>query len=346
MLVVKLGGPAYRIGLGGGAASSRGGMVRGLYPKDASERGGDVGGDAGTYASAGGDESESKSDVSDVDAVQRGDPQMGNKIARVVRACVEGSYVDGDGGDGSGHNPILSIHDQGAGGNANVLKELVSSGDSVGDAEATGACIDLAKFPLGDTSLGALEIWGSEYQENHALLCEPGEAWERLQRIAGRERVPVAAVGLVTNDGRIRLVSSAGGSGDGEEGRDEGGAVDQGASPIVDLPLSKVLQVERRRYTLERQGNRPEPRSYVNHASGGGEEDGDGDGAVPSSAQQLGKKPVAPAATPVGDGSFSDASGDPNWGRLELPPMSARTALRQMCRLVAVGSKRFLTSKG
>jgi phosphoribosylformylglycinamidine synthase len=85
MWVVKIGGPAYRIGLGGGAASSK------------------AGGE-GNGPSA-----------SDFNAVQRGDAEMENKMNRVIRACVEL-------GDA---NPIVSIHDQGAGGNGNVLKELV-----------------------------------------------------------------------------------------------------------------------------------------------------------------------------------------------------------------------------
>ncbi len=83
MLVVKLGGPAYRIGVGGGAASS---MVQGTNAEEL-----------------------------DFQAVQRGDAEMGQKVNRVIRTCVE----LGD------RNPIVSIHDQGAGGNGNVLKEIV-----------------------------------------------------------------------------------------------------------------------------------------------------------------------------------------------------------------------------
>ena len=83
MLVAKVGGPAYRIGMGGGAASSR-------------------------VASDG-------NSALDFDAVQRGDAQMLNRMNRVVRACVERGNA----------NPIISIHDQGCGGNGNVLKEIV-----------------------------------------------------------------------------------------------------------------------------------------------------------------------------------------------------------------------------
>jgi len=153
MWVVKIGGPAYRIGMGGGAASS---MVQG----------------------------ENVAEL-DFNAVQRGDAEMEQKVNRVLRACVE----LGD------DNPIVSIHDQGAGGNCNVLKEIV---------EPAGAWIEVRDIPLGDESLSVLEIWGAEYQENDALLLRPEH--ERLFRaLAGREKVPVAFVGRVTGDGRIVL---------------------------------------------------------------------------------------------------------------------------------------------
>lgn len=95
-----LGGPVYRIGVGGGSASSV-----------------DVQGGR---------------DDLDYTAVQRGDPEMEQKLHRFVRACVEMDKK----------NPILSIHDQGAGGNGNVLKELV-------EGENGGATIYADKFQLG-----------------------------------------------------------------------------------------------------------------------------------------------------------------------------------------------------
>lgn len=70
---------------------------------------------------------------------------------RVIRACVELREK----------NPIVSIHDQGAGGNANVIKELVYP---------QGARIEVRKILSGDESLSVLELWGAEYQENDALL--------------------------------------------------------------------------------------------------------------------------------------------------------------------------------
>lgn len=76
---------------------------------------------------------------------------MAQKLNRVVRTLVEL-------GDG---NPIVAIHDQGAGGNCNVVKELLFP---------KGGEIDIRKIEIGDPSMSALEIWGAEYQENDALL--------------------------------------------------------------------------------------------------------------------------------------------------------------------------------
>jgi phosphoribosylformylglycinamidine synthase len=153
MLVVKVGGPAYRIGVGGGAASS---MVQG----------------------------ENVAEL-DFNAVQRGDAEMEQKVNRAIRACVEL-------GDA---NPIVSVHDQGAGGNCNVLKEIVSP---------AGAQVEVRDIPLGDDTLSVLEIWGAEYQENDAFLVRPEQA-ETFRRICERERAPFAVVGRITGDGRIVL---------------------------------------------------------------------------------------------------------------------------------------------
>jgi phosphoribosylformylglycinamidine synthase len=153
MWVVKIGGPAYRIGMGGGAASS---MVQG----------------------------ENVAEL-DFNAVQRGDAEMEQKVNRVIRACVEL-------GDG---NPIVSIHDQGAGGNCNVLKEIVAP---------AGATIEVRRIPLGDETLSVLEIWGAEYQEQDALLLKP-EHETQFRALCERENVPVAFVGRITGNGRIVL---------------------------------------------------------------------------------------------------------------------------------------------
>lgn len=158
-LMAKIGGPVYRIGVGGGAASSI-----------------EVQGD--------------NSAELDFNAVQRGDAEMENKLNRVVRACIEL-------GDG---NPILAIHDQGAGGNGNVLKELV-------EPKTAGAVIFTKEFQLGDPTLTVLELWGAEYQENNAILCKP-ESRPLLEAICARERCPISFVGVVTGDGYVTLVES------------------------------------------------------------------------------------------------------------------------------------------
>ncbi len=160
MLVVKIGGPAYRIGMGGGAASS---MVQG----------------------------ENVAEL-DFNAVQRGDAEMEQKLNRVIRACIE----LGD------SNPIVSIHDQGAGGNCNVLKEIV---------EPAGAQIEIREIPLGDETLSVLEIWGAEYQENDALLVRPEHA-ELFRALCEREKVPFAYVGHITGDGKIVVHDAESGS--------------------------------------------------------------------------------------------------------------------------------------
>ena len=160
MLVVKIGGPAYRIGMGGGAASS---MIQG----------------------------ENIAEL-DFNAVQRGDAEMEQKMNRVIRACVELG----------GKNPIQSIHDQGAGGNCNVVKEIV---------HPAGAKIEIRKIQVGDNTLSVLEIWGAEYQEQNALLLKPEH--ERLFRsLCKREKVPVAIIGTITGDGYITLFDETDGS--------------------------------------------------------------------------------------------------------------------------------------
>eukprot|EP00741_Cyanophora_paradoxa_P009030 tig00001437_g8743.t1 len=171
MWVVKVGGPAYRIGFGGGAASS---MVSG----------------------------DNKAEL-DFNAVQRGDAEMAQKVNRVIRACVE----MGD------RNPIVSIHDQGAGGNCNVVKEIVYP---------SGAKINIRSVPVGDESLSVAEIWSAEYQENDCLLLRP-EDRAMFEAICERECVTSAFIGQITGDGFIVVEDPA-----------------KGDTP-VNLDLEKVL---------------------------------------------------------------------------------------------------------
>ncbi|UMM23407.1 hypothetical protein L5515_004141 [Caenorhabditis briggsae] len=157
--VVKIGGPVYRIGVGGGAASSV--SVQG-----------------------------NRENQLDFAAVQRGDAEMGGKLHRVVRACAERN----------GGNPLTSIHDQGAGGNGNVIKELV---------EGCGVTVQSDAFQLGDESISLRELWTAEYQENDAALVNPS-LLEALQTISEREKCHVSVIGDVMEEQRVKLVGKSG----------------------------------------------------------------------------------------------------------------------------------------
>jgi phosphoribosylformylglycinamidine synthase len=183
MSVVKIGGPAFRIGIGGGAASS---MIQG----------------------------ENIAEL-DFSAVQRGDAEMEQKVNRVIRTCVEMGE----------RNPIISIHDQGAGGNCNVVKEIIYP---------AGAEIEIRNIQLGDHTLSVLEIWGAEYQEQDALLLHTDRIDEFL-RFCKREKVPCAVIGEITGDGYIVIHDA-----------------DDGTTP-VNLELSKVLgAMPQKTFSLER----------------------------------------------------------------------------------------------
>ena len=119
----------------------------------------------------------------DFNAVQRGDAEMEQKYNRVVRACVEMGE----------NNPIVSIHDQGAGGPANVLKELV---------EKAGGKIELRQIKLGDPTLSVIKIWIAEYQERCGLLINSSRIAE-FKAICEREKVNCEVLGEVTGDGRF-----------------------------------------------------------------------------------------------------------------------------------------------
>ena len=115
----------------------------------------------------------------ELNAVQRANPEMQKRAANVIRAIAE-----------SDENPIVSIHDHGAGGHLNCLSELV---------EATGGHIDMSKLPIGDPTLSAKEIIGNESQERMGLLMKEEDV-ARVKRIADRERAPMYVIGETTND--------------------------------------------------------------------------------------------------------------------------------------------------
>tara|TARA_R110000851_G_scaffold77514_3_gene170540 strand:- start:27421 stop:31113 length:3693 start_codon:yes stop_codon:yes gene_type:complete len=118
----------------------------------------------------------------ELNAIQRSNPEMQKRAANAIRAMVE-----------SDENPIVSIHDHGAGGHLNCLSELV---------EDTGGKIDLDKLPIGDPTLSAKEIMGNESQERMGLIIGK-ENIQKLKRVADRERSPMYEVGKVTGDQRF-----------------------------------------------------------------------------------------------------------------------------------------------
>ncbi len=118
----------------------------------------------------------------ELNAVQRANPEMQKRVANVIRTLAE-----------SDDNPIVSIHDHGAGGHLNCLSELV---------EQTGGEIEMGKLPVGDPTLSAKEIIGNESQERMGLLV-PEKDIDRISRIAGRERAPFYVVGETTGNMRL-----------------------------------------------------------------------------------------------------------------------------------------------
>ncbi|OGB74981.1 phosphoribosylformylglycinamidine synthase [candidate division Kazan bacterium RIFCSPHIGHO2_01_FULL_49_10] len=160
MLVLQVGGPAYRIGVGGGSASS---MIQGANRAEL-----------------------------DFNAVQRGDPQMEQRLNRLIRACAELGP----------NNPIIKTVDLGAGGSCNAIPELV---------HPAGARINLRALPSGDPTLSPAELWGNESQERDAFLIKP-EDLDLVQQIAARENIACAVVGEITGDGQLVLIDEADGS--------------------------------------------------------------------------------------------------------------------------------------
>ncbi|MFH6605119.1 phosphoribosylformylglycinamidine synthase [Maribacter algicola] len=126
----------------------------------------------------------------ELNAVQRSNPEMQKRAANAIRGMVE-----------SEENPIVSIHDHGAGGHLNCLSELV---------EDTGGKIDLDQLPIGDPTLSAKEIIGNESQERMGLVIGRKDI-DLLQRIADRERSPMYQVGDVTGDHKFTFESSKNG---------------------------------------------------------------------------------------------------------------------------------------
>ncbi len=155
-LLIQLGGPGMRIGMGGGAASS---MAAGANAAEL-----------------------------DFDSVQRGNPEIQRRAQEVINHC----WALGDG------NPILAIHDVGAGGISNAFPELV-------DGAGKGARFDLSRVPLEESGLAPKEIWCNESQERYVMAVAPA-ALPVFEAMCARERCPFAVVGVATEAKQLELV--------------------------------------------------------------------------------------------------------------------------------------------
>ncbi|MDD4697344.1 MAG: phosphoribosylformylglycinamidine synthase [Fermentimonas sp.] len=125
----------------------------------------------------------------ELNAIQRANPEMQKRASNVIRSLAE-----------SDDNPIVSIHDHGAGGHLNCLSEIV---------ESTGGVIEINKLPIGDETLSAKEIIGNESQERMGLLMNQKDI-ERIERIASREQAPIYVVGETTGDMKLTFTQSDG----------------------------------------------------------------------------------------------------------------------------------------
>ncbi|SAL68701.1 phosphoribosylformylglycinamidine synthase [Caballeronia cordobensis] len=173
-LLIQIGGPGMRIGMGGGAASS---MATGANTAEL-----------------------------DFDSVQRGNPEIQRRAQEVINTC----WQMGEG------NPILSIHDVGAGGISNAFPELV-------DGAGKGARFELRKVQLEESGLSPREIWSNEAQERYVLAISPNDL-PAFQAICERERCPVAVVGVATEERQLKLIDDA----------------NEGQEP-VDMPMDVLL---------------------------------------------------------------------------------------------------------
>ncbi|MCO5118284.1 MAG: phosphoribosylformylglycinamidine synthase [Burkholderiaceae bacterium] len=204
-LLIQLGGPGMRIGLGGGAASSMG---------------------TGTNTAE-----------LDFDSVQRGNPEIQRRAQEVLDSCRALGPA----------NPILSIHDVGAGGLSNAFPEIVN------DA-GRSARFMLSQVPLEETGLSPAEIWCNESQERYVLALAP-ESLAGFEYFCRRERCPFAVVGTVTDDGQLQLRFD-------EDEPAEGHPVDMPIDVLLGKPprmLRTGASRERRLPPVDAAGHEPGP---------------------------------------------------------------------------------------
>ena len=168
-LLIQIGGPGLRIGIGGGAASS---MATGANTAEL-----------------------------DFDSVQRGNPEMQRRAQEVIDRCWQTSQASVTDAGRSDANPILSIHDVGAGGLSNAFPELV---EGSGGGTSRGARFDITRIPLDATGMSPREIWSNESQERYVLAIAPASL-EAFAAICERERCPYAVVGVATEERVLKL---------------------------------------------------------------------------------------------------------------------------------------------
>ncbi len=132
-------------------------------------------------------DSGSNEEALDFDSVQRGNPEMQRRAQEVIDRCRALGAA----------NPVLSIHDVGAGGLANAVPEMVH-------ASQRGGRIDLRRIPSEEPGMSPLQIWCNEAQERYVLSIEPGDL-DRFRSICERERCPFAVIGEATGDGRLTV---------------------------------------------------------------------------------------------------------------------------------------------
>ena len=171
-LLIQLGGPGMRIGMGGSAASS---MATGANAAHL-----------------------------DFDSVQRGNPEIERRAQEVINQC----WMQGN------SNPILAIHDVGAGGLSNAFPELTN------DA-GRGARFDLRAVKLEESGMAPKEIWCNESQERYVLAIAP-ESLAQFQALCDRERCPFAVIGVATEERQLQLV-------------------DEGSESPVNMPMNVLL---------------------------------------------------------------------------------------------------------
>ena len=132
---------------------------------------------------------QSSSDL-DFASVQRGNPEIQRRAQEVIDRC----WAMGDA------NPILLIHDVGAGGLSNALPEAIAH-------SRRGGRIDLRKIPSAESELSPMELWCNEAQERYVLALAPGSEL-KFGALCERERCPYAVVGEITVDGRLLVTDS------------------------------------------------------------------------------------------------------------------------------------------